>query len=125
MGEDFELPSNSEQSKSVVDEQIKILKSLNIKEPLTELKLTPETNKSGSSKDSNYTYKKREKTTNFIPNTKPIDVSASNMKEKLEYSEPYNIFFTKVPDAPMTVTASNSISFPGFISFIWIMTIIS
>lgn len=118
MGENFELPANFPQSKNVIDEQLQTLKTLNKNMSDINLKVDQPTSsmsntKSGSSKESSSIYKKREKTTSFVPNTKPLNASGSNMSERLENAAPYNIFFTKVPDAPQTVSAANSISFPG------------
>lgn len=55
---------------------------------------------------------------NIVPNKmdlkgKKVLKYAKTMKEKLEICAPYNLFFTKVPEAAKTMNGYNCISFPG------------
>lgn len=118
-GDNFELPSNFPQPKNVIEEQLNVLKSLyknshqTAKSSDNSKSNTLNAVSSSSNSQNKEIFKKREKSTIFIPNTSTVKIASGSMKEKLELAAPYNIFFTKVPDAPMTVTDEHSISFSG------------
>lgn len=110
------LPDGFPQQKQVVEEQLKVLKSLQIT-----VKTSNNINieASGSKTQSSGSSKKREKTTSFVPNTQRSEIRNKSgdltMLEKLQLAAPYNLFFTRIPESPETLKQSNSIKITGIL----------
>ncbi|KAF5302230.1 hypothetical protein FQA39_LY10269 [Lamprigera yunnana] len=108
-GDPLELPPDYPQQKSVVLEQLEVLRGMrNIKSAAAEYK-PPSFNVGQTSRMST-----RLKSTSYIPNSaesfsKPV--SGSTMMEKLNNNAPYNLFFTTIPDSPETTRHTNTITF--------------
>lgn len=110
------LPDGFPQEKQLVEEQLQVLKSLEIR-----------STKVVASSSKTQTYKRREKTTCFVPNTQQNDVKKSGdsltMLEKLQISAPYYLFFTRIPESPQTLKQPNSIKITGLL-FIFLVCIV-
>lgn len=115
-GEPLVLPDGYPQEKQVVVEQLQILKSLT--KPASNLFINkPQNNglQASTSSSQNSNYKKLEKTTSFVPNSVPSSTTTSGltMMQKVKLAEPYNLFFTRIPESPQTIKENNSISITG------------
>lgn len=115
-GEPLVLPDGFPQEKQLVEEQLQVLKSLQI----SGTKVVA----SGSKTDTSNAYKRREKTTCFVPNTQKNDDKKSGdnltMLEKLQIAAPYYLFFTRIPESPETLKQTNSIQITGLLSFFFV-----
>lgn len=131
-GDDFVLPDGFPQPRQVVVEQLTVLKELKIgvsrktsvsserctitinpdvsgseKSSKTSLVNVPSTSKNATSSKV-----KLEKKTVFTPGKLSYQYKSS-MLSKLDRNEPYNLFFTTIPDAYETLDHPNSITFAG------------
>ena len=119
-GDEFTFPNDFPQSKEIVLEQLKILKSL-LKAPkcVNSEPSTATTSTKGNC--ANQEIKKITKSTNFVPSvdsTATFKNNEGNMVEKLNRAAPYYVFFTKVPKAPKTLKQDYSITFTGISTYI-------
>lgn len=111
---ELKLPENYPQSKQVVEEQLNVLRSL---QGIPQPQSVPKTNPEPSSSSANSPYKKMEKTTSFVPNSQTKQGSSKGMLmiDRLKAAEPYNLFFTKIPESRETHKQPNSISLPDLL----------
>lgn len=123
-GEPLTLPDGYPQEEQIVVEQLKILKSLGGSSSGSNL-LVKKDNVSlatviaSGSSSSNSTYQKIKKaTTSFVSNSDPNYSSnrttGLTMLEKLKLAEPYNLFFTRIPESAETLKQQESIAITGW-----------
>lgn len=129
------FPNSFKQEHTVYLEQLEILRELkkiklNASQPVNieqKEEAKPKTSRSVQEviKATTSSFFNKNKTTahshkNIVPNKmdlkgKKVLKNAKTMKEKLEICAPYNLFFTKVPEAAKTMNGYNCISFPDLI----------
>lgn len=116
-GDTFVLPDNFPQARTVVEEQLKVLKSLKKSTASSSgnanKKSSDSTESVAGNSSKSQVFKKSEKKTCFKPMENKSAHKKSNMQDLLEKTSPYNLFFTKIPDSPATLVQENSITFTG------------
>lgn len=119
-GDPLVLPDGYPQEKQIVVEQLQILKSLSggmrnslVNKVNNDISILGTA--SGSS-TSNSGYQKITKTTSFVANSesKCKRTTGLTMLEKLKFSEPYNLLFTRIPESPETLKQQDSITITGW-----------
>lgn len=114
-GEPLVVPDGFPQTKELIEEQLKVLKSLHI----GSVKNNSAVVASGSKIQSSGDTKRKEKATSFVPNIQQNKIRNSGdrltMLEKLEIAAPYHLFFTRIPESPETLKQANSVTITGWL----------